>query len=382
MANAYTSQPTATEALGTLGGGDGLAAILTALNDKTNTLPLDGSSFDPGLLSIAGLSTSADKMIYTTAADTYAVTALTSTARSLLDDTSTSAMRTTLGLTIGTDVQAYNANLTNFAAKTAPTGDIVGTSDTQTLTNKTLTSPTLSTPTLTTPTLTNPVIQGNVSGWTVETETLTYASATTFTVSGDVTARYRKGTKIKLTQTSDKYFYVTASSYSAPNTTVTITAGSSYTLTNATITSPYYSYQENPQGFPQRHNYTPVLSNTGGSPAIGNGTLLGQFSMERGFCSAFIYFSVGSTTNVGTGQIKLSLPLAESSDITMRSRGICSLLDSGTNSYIGQVFIDSLGASEVRFAYTSTSALAVVSNTAPFTWTTSDNIEAQIIYKI
>lgn len=73
---------------------------------------------DAGLTSIAGLTTAANKMIYTTALDTYAVIDLTAFARTIIDDADASAVRTTLGLVIGTNVQAYDAGLLSLAGLT------------------------------------------------------------------------------------------------------------------------------------------------------------------------------------------------------------------------------------------------------------------------
>ena len=52
---------------------------------------------------------------------------------------SAATVRTLLGLVIGTNVQAWDADLDTWAGKTPPSGTTVGTSDTQTLTNKRIT---------------------------------------------------------------------------------------------------------------------------------------------------------------------------------------------------------------------------------------------------
>ena len=100
------------------------------------------------------------------------------------------------------------------------------------------------------------------AGWVPASVTWTYASATThsntntaysgtFTISGDVTAIYKAGTRLKWVQGgTTRYAIVMSSAYSAPNTTVKVFLGTDYQLAATAITVPYISYAKAPPGFP------------------------------------------------------------------------------------------------------------------------------------
>lgn len=80
--------------------------------------------------------------------------------------------------------QDYDSDLAAFAAKTAPSGDVVGTTDTQGLTNKTLTNPTVtnyveSVVAIGTVTTAHTLV---LTSGTVQTATLTASTACTFTM--------------------------------------------------------------------------------------------------------------------------------------------------------------------------------------------------------
>ena len=105
--------------------GTGLTARTNLNFDGTHVIATDDSGNDQSditlsanLQAVSGLTSAADKGIQFTGSGTAGVFDLTAAGKALIDDASASAQRTTLGLAIGTNVQAYDADLAAIAGLT------------------------------------------------------------------------------------------------------------------------------------------------------------------------------------------------------------------------------------------------------------------------
>lgn len=151
-------------------------------------------------------------------------------------------------------------------------------------------------------------------GWVPAGETWTYAGADdptfTLTIAGvDLTGKYQAGQRVKLTQTSAKYFIITLVAFST-DTTLTLYGGTDYDLANAAISVPYYSPVKAPFGFPLDPAKWTVRSvdttlRTQSSPVNGTWYNLGSitFSIPIGVWS--VSYQVSGQLYKTTSEVKL-----------------------------------------------------------------------------
>lgn len=310
------------------------------------------------------------------------------------------AIETVLGTTAGTSV-LKNFVAGNFAARinssnvlqqpisgtaTITVGTIsnvlVGTSQitggtiaTAVVNNATVGTPSVTGGTISSAVVNNPTVGQDWNGYVTASDTWVYASASTFTISGvDRTAIFTTGTKLKFTNSGTKYAVVASSSFST-NTTVTIIVNTDYTIANAAISAPQYSYMEHPADFPSGFNYTPT------GIASSNVTLTGRYSIIGRRC--FVKFKC-----VFAGAITFTtmptLPIAASASIVgsaFNPSGVGGYLDSGTINALMTVSPVVI-ASATTVNVVRSSDTVTMSASVPITWANNDILDLDFDYEI
>lgn len=343
----------------------------------------------------------------------------------------TSAQSHSLGAVVR---PVYNAvDATDFrthedsTAQHGATGAVVGTTNTQTLTNKTLTSPTLNTPTITNPTMTGGgSLAGTYSGTPTFSGNVTLSGSPTVSgilnATGGATVTRTAGT-VPLTvrgaasQTADlvtiedsagtDLIRVYSSGFMDLRAGAHIEGGADLGSSGIIIKEGSFgggqalSVRDNSNNEllgvtdssgllitggitifsdPAWTTYTPTWTAATTNPVLGNGTITGRYRKIGRTVHMQIDLTMGSTTTYGTGAWSLTLPVAAGASTGSRI-GVAQAL--GASRFPGQVVI-SAGATATSPFFPATSAVSNLSSatsTVPITWATGNELRITATYE-
>ena len=213
--------------------------------------------------------------------------------------------------------------------------------------------------------------------WVDPSETWVYASASTFTITGiDRTSIYQKGTKLRFKQGAGYKYAVVASSSFSTDTTVTIIVNTDYTIANAAITDNYYSYAENPQGFPSGFAYSP------GGIAGSNVTVTGRYTVNGRRVSGRImaeFTGAITFTTMPALPVQASASLLSTANLGGRTRGVGGYTDSGTAD-VPLGLIATFAASATLCIIAGTGGVSM-SASSPITWANADALGVPFDYE-
>jgi hypothetical protein len=115
-------------------------------------------------------------------------------------------------------------------------------------------------------------------------------------------------------------------------------------------------------------SYTPTWASTGTDPTLGNGTIAGSYQQRDKFLVFRVRLVMGSTTTYGTGTWSLTAPTSFTAVSRVDGFGRCT--DAGVGNWSFAV----RGVTSTTVSMLEHSARANVTNTAPFTWASTDDL--------
>jgi hypothetical protein len=128
-------------------------------------------------------------------------------------------------------------------------------------------------------------------------------------------------------------------------------------------------------------DWSPTLANL----TLGSGTVVARYQVVAGTVIGYFIFTLGSGSAVGTAPT-FTLPVTASASYTTGGPtqiGTAKLVDTGTASFIGHLFLSttSIAAIQVLTASGTFVGAATVTATVPHTWASTDVLTAAFVYE-